>query len=99
MAQQLETTMEDFERSWIHFDLVTATKKWGNTKQLATVPALLCVKLIDFFVELNEEDRTNMKSLKKALSAKAGLARDPISSAKSFNVRKQGQDKKVADFA
>ena len=43
MAQQLEIPlpeimMEDFERSWIRFDLVVAAKKWDNVKQLAIVP-------------------------------------------------------------
>ena len=40
-----------------------------------------------------------MQTLKKALSAKAGLARDPLSSEKCFNMRKQGQEEKVVDFA
>ena len=91
--------MEDFERAWIRFDLVAAAKKWDNAKQLAIVPALLRGKLVDFFVELSEEECADMQTLKKALSAKAGLARDPLSSAKCFNMRKQGQEEKVADFA
>ena len=90
---------EDFERAWIQFDLVTAAKKWDNAKQLAIIPALLHGKLVDFCVELSEEDCAEMQMLKKALSAKAGLARDPLSSAKCFNMRKQGQEEKVADFA
>ena len=60
---------------------------------------LLCGKLVDFFVELSEEERADMQTLKKALSAKAGLARDPLSSAKCFDMRKQGQEQKVANFA
>ena len=90
--------MEDFQRAWIRFNLVAAAKKWDNAKQLAIVPALLCGTLVDFFVELSEEECADMQTLKKA-SAKAGLARDPLSSAKCFNMRKQGQEEKVADFA
>ena len=40
-----------------------------------------------------------MQILKKALSAKVGLARDTLSSAKCFNMRKQGQEETVVDFA
>ena len=84
---------------WIRFDLVAAVKRWDNVKQLAIVSALLRGTLVDFFVELSEEDRADMQTPKKALSAKAGLARDPLFSAKCFNMRKQGQEEKVADFA
>ena len=91
--------MEAFERAWTRFELVAAAKNWDDAKQLVIVPALLCGKLVDSFVELSEEDRTDMQTLKKVLSAKAGLASGPLSSAKCFNMRKQGQEEKVADFA
>ena len=104
MAQQLdiplpEITVEDFERSWTRFDLVAAAKKWDDAKQLVIVPTLLQGKLVDYYVELGEGDRADMKLLKKTLSARAGLTTDPLSSARSFNERKQRQGEKVADFA
>ena len=75
--------------------MVAAAKKCDNAKQLVIVPALLRGKLVDFFVELSEEDRANMQTLKRALSAKAGLVRDHLPSAKCFNMRKQGQKRKL----
>ena len=50
-------------------------------------------------MELSKEDRADMQTLQKTLSAKAGLVRDPLSSAKCFNMRKQGQKEYVANFA
>ena len=54
MAQQLElplpeSTTEDFERSWIRFNLVAAAKKWDEAKHLSIVPALLHGKLVEIF--------------------------------------------------
>ena len=78
MAQQLELplpeiTTEDFERSWIRFNLVAAAKKWGEAKHLSIVPALLHGKLVEIFVDFEDKE---IKMLKRALSARAGLTSD-----------------------
>ena len=67
MAQQLELplpeiTTEDFERSWIRFNLVATAKKWDEAKQLSIVPALLHGKLVEIFVDLDDEEKDTEKS-------------------------------------
>ena len=94
MAQQLELpfpeiTTEDFERSWIRLNLVAAAKKWDEEKQLSILPALLCGKLVDIFVDLEDKEKADIKMLKRALSARAGLTLDPLASARRFNGQKQ----------
>ena len=53
MTQQQQTQLElplpeistkDFERLWIHFNLVAA-KNWDEARQLSIVSVLLCGKL------------------------------------------------------
>ncbi len=104
MAQQLELplpeiTTEDFERSWIRFNLVAAAKKWDEVKQLSIVPALLRGKLVEIFVDLEDEEKADIKTLKRALSARAGLTSDPLASARRFNDRKQEPGEKVSNYA
>ena len=104
MAQQLELplpeiTTEDFERSWICFNLVATAKKWDEAKQLSIVPALLRGKLVEIFVDLEDEEKANIKMLKRALSVRAGLTSDPLASARCFNDRKQEPGEKVSDYA
>ena len=103
MAQQLELplpeiTMEDIVRSWIRFNLVAAAKKWDEVKQLSIVPALLRRKLVETLVNL-EDEKADIKTLKRALSAQAGLTSDPLASARLFNDRKQEPGEKVSDYA
>ena len=103
MDQQLELplpeiTMEDLVRSWIRFNLVAAAKKWDEVKQLSIVPALLCRKLVETLVDL-EDEKADIKTLKRALSAQEGLTSDPLASARLFNDRKQEPGEKVSDYA
>ncbi len=92
----LEITTEDFERSSIRFNLVAAAKKWDEAKQLSIVPR---GKLVEIFVDLEDEEKADIKTLKRALSALAGLASDPLASARRFNDRKQEPGEKVSDYA
>ena len=97
MAQQLDIPLqeitvevvEDFECSWTCFYLVAAAKKWDTAKQLTIILTMLRGKLVDYYVELSERDHTNIKLLKKNLSARAGLTTDPLSSTRSFSERKR----------
>ena len=103
MAQQLELFLqeiitEDFERSWIYFNLVATDKKWDEAKKLSIVLALRG-KLVEIFVNLEDEEKANIKTLKRALSARAGLTSDPLASARRFNDRKQEPGEKVSDYA
>ena len=104
MAQQLELllpeiTTEDFERSWIRLNLVAAAKKWDKAKQLSIVLALLRGKLVEIFVDLEDEEKADIKTMKRALSAQVGLTSDLLASDRRFNDRKQEPGEKVSNYA
>ena len=85
-----QITSEEFSRSWTRFELVATAKEWNAAKQLAVVPTLLRGKLIDYYLDLSEDERKDVKTLKAALQEKAGLKRDPLIASKLFNERVQG---------
>ena len=104
MAQSLELplpeiTTSNFIRAWSQFELVATVKEWNAAKQLSYLPTLLRGKLIDIYLELDDASKTDMKTLKAALSEKAGLTKDSLSAAKAFTEQTQGPDEKVADYA
>ena len=104
MAQSLELplpeiTTDDFVRAWSRFELVAAAKKWDEAKQLAYLPTLLRGKLIDIYLELEDDSKADMKTLRSALAEKAGLAKDALSAARAFMERTQRPEEKVADYA
>ena len=94
-----EITCENFERSWTRFEFVATAKQWEEAKQLSVLPTLLRGPLIDFYVTLTTEERADVKSLRDALAAKAGIKKDPLSCAKSFSARDQGSGESVDHFA
>ena len=93
-----EVTVEHFDRAWTQFGLVAKAKTWGDDKQLAILPTLLRGKLIDYFMELRDEDKTDLPTLKAALSKRAGLTKDSLESARLFEDRNQGHTEKVSDY-
>ena len=94
-----EISTEDFERSWIRFNLVATAKNWDEAEQLSIVPALLHGKLVEIFVDLEDEEKVDIKTLKGALAKRAGLMTDPLASTRRFNDRKQEPAEKVSDYA
>ena len=94
-----EITTDDFVRAWSRFSLVAAAKKWDEAKQLEYLPTLLSGKLIDIYLELDEESKADMKTLRSALAEKAGLAQDALSAARAFIERTQRPEEKVAHYA
>ena len=94
-----QITSEEFSRSWTRFELVATAKEWNAAKQLAVVPTLLRGKLIDYYLDLSEDEKKDVKTLKAALQEKAGLKRDPLMASKLFNERVQGPREKASDFA
>ena len=103
MAQSLELplpeiTTDDCVRAWSRFPLVAAAKKWDVAKQLEYLPTLLRGKLIDIYLELDDESKADMKTLRSALAEKAGLAQDALSAARAFKERTQRPEEKVADY-
>ena len=60
------------------------------------IPALLRGKLVDYYMELGEEERGDLDRLKAALIIKAGISRDPLTAAQAFT--NQGAQEQVLDF-
>ena len=65
----------------MQFGLVVKAIIWGDNKQLAILPTLLRGKLIDYFMELRDEDKTDLPTLKAALSKRADKRFSGISTA------------------
>ena len=60
-------TVDDFERSWLRFEVVAKAKDWDQAKQFAILPTLLHGKLLDHFVSLSDDDKKDAKKLKTVL--------------------------------
>lgn len=101
-----ELVIEDFQRGWTRFEFVAAAKEWDAAakewdaaKQLTVIPTLLRGKLIDYYVELADDTKSDLGRLKAALQKRAGITPDPLVASKQFNQRNQSPDEKVKDFA
>ena len=104
MAESLELPLselvtEDFKRGWMRFELVATAKGWDAAKQLAVIPTLLRGKLIDYYVELPNDTKSDLGCLKAALQDRAGVKVDALVASKFFTQRNQGPEEKVKDFA
>ena len=66
-----EIVAEDFERSWARFELVAKAKDWNDAKQLMIIPTLVRGKLLDYYLDLCEEEKSSMEALKRALVGKS----------------------------
>ena len=74
MAQPLdlplpEITTENFTRAWIRFELVAKAKECDAPKQLTVLPTLLRGKLLDHFVDCDDDTKSDLKKLHAALIA------------------------------
>ena len=94
-----EITIEDFRRAWTRFELVATAKKWGEDKQLAIIPTLLRGRLVDYYIDLEEEEKFSVQELGKSLKKRAGLMTDPLAAARKFSIRSQEPQERVSDFA
>lgn len=65
----------------------------------AVLPALLRGKLFDYYLDLGNNDKADLGTLKAALKKKAGIDKDPLKASKLFNERSQGPQEKPVDFA
>ena len=63
------------------------------------MPALLRGKLLDYYVQLDDSEKTSMKVLKAALMTRSGVAKEPLTAAKRFTDRSQGRQERVVDYA
>ena len=94
-----EITVDDFERAWTRFLLVADAKEWNEQKRVAVLPALLRGSLVDYFLEVGEEEKTTLTKLKAALAERAGLSTDPLEAARKFMNMNQQEKQRVADYA
>ena len=90
-----EITAEEFDRSWTRFKYVALAKEWGEDKQLTIILTLLRRQLLDDYISLSEEEKSDMNTLKTTLAKRAGLVKDPL---KEFQSRKQNQLEKVNSY-
>jgi len=74
--------------------------EWNAEKQLTVIPTLLRGKLIDYYVELNDATKADLKFLflRAALQERAGKKDDPLVASKHFNARRQAIDKRIVDY-
>ena len=91
--------MEDFSRLWKRFELVATAKEWSPEKRAKVLPTLLHGKLVDIYIDLNDETKATLAEVKKALMKKAGLIKDPLVVGKEFMVRSQLQGEIVERFS
>ena len=63
------------------------------------LPTLLCGKLVDSYVALNESAHETLVSIKKALMESVGIARDPLTAGQAFMCCHQGVGEAVRDYA
>ena len=94
----LEISVEEFHQAWTRFELAAVAKEWNAAKQLSVVPALLRGKLLDYYVQLEDSEKSSMKALKAALMTQSGIAKEPLSAAKLFTDRVQGSQERVGDY-
>ncbi|KAL5494037.1 hypothetical protein EMCRGX_G015306 [Ephydatia muelleri] len=62
-----DITCEDFESSWIRFELVAAAKEWSQEKQALILPTLLRGKLVECYVELEADTKKAVNYVKEEL--------------------------------
>ena len=80
-----EVSVENFEHAWKRFQLAATAKQWQEEKQLQILPTLLRGNLVDYYMDLSEEENESLEGLKQALERKAGIKKDPLVAAKYFN--------------
>ena len=61
---------------WMHFELVAAAKQWDKAEQLTILPTLLKERLLDYYMEMDTDQKSSLHMLKAALMTKAGIAQD-----------------------
>ena len=104
MAVQLdlplpELTVNNFSRTWTQFKLVATAKQWDKARQFMILPTLLRERLLDYYVELDTDQKGSLRALKTALMMKAGIGQDPLTAGRAFGTRRRGPQERAADFA
>ena len=94
-----DVSVENFEHAWKRFRLAATAKQWQEEKQLQILPTLLRGNLVEYYMDLSEEEKKSLEGLKQALERKAGIKKDPLVAAKYFNSRHQDDRERVVDYA
>eukprot|EP00731_Ephydatia_muelleri_P010157 Em0005g743a len=94
-----DITCEDFESSWIRFELVAAAKEWSQEKQALILPTLLRGKLVECYVELEADTKKAVNYVKEELVKRLRLCREPLEAGKLFMTRSQLERERVTEFA
>ena len=94
-----EVSVENFEHAWKRFRLSAVAKQWQEEKQLQILPTLLRGNLVDYYMDLGDDEKKSLEEVKQALERKAGIKKDPIVAAKYFNSRHQDDRERVMDYA
>lgn len=58
-----EISIKKFSRAWTCCELVAVAKEWDEDKQLAIILTFLRGRLVDYYVDLKEEERATAKDL------------------------------------
>eukprot|EP00731_Ephydatia_muelleri_P035641 Em0144g11a len=87
------------EHAWKRFRLAAVAKQWQAEKQLLILPTLLRGNLVDYYMDLGEDEKRSLEDVKQALERKAGIKKDPIVAARYFNSRYQDDRERVMDYA
>ena len=80
----LEVSVDNFEHAWKRFRLAAVAKQWQEEKQLQILPILLRGNLVDYYMDLGDDEKKLLEEVKQALERKAGILKDPIVAAKYF---------------
>ena len=94
-----EISADNFEHAWKRFRLAAVAKQWQADKQLLILPTLLRGNLVDYYMDLGEDEKRSLEDVKQALERKAGIKKDPILAARYFNSRYQDDRESVMDYA
>ena len=78
---------------------MATAKEWNPEKRAKVLPTLLCGRLMDIYIDLDDDTKADLAEVKKALMKKAGLVKDPLVAGKEFMVRSQVQGETVERFA
>jgi len=65
---------------------VASAKEWNDKKKVKVLLTLLCGKLMDIYITLDEDKKADLTEVKNVLIGKVGLIRDPLFSEKEFMV-------------
>ena len=83
-----ELAVDNFSRAWTQFELVATAKQWDKARQWTILPTLLRGRLLDYYMELDTDQKGSLRALKTALMMKASIGQDPLTAGRAFGTRR-----------